>query len=150
MEFYHWMEQYGFNLLEAAGIIGSLAFTATALHRDARSRRLENLLTLTGSHREIWKEPLRDPHLRRILVREVDLTAEPVTAEEAIFVKLVVQHLHVVHHALESRLTVNAEGLRRDVRQFFALPVPLAVWNRIKALQNARFVAFVEACRSGK
>ena len=55
MELYHWMDNHGFDLLEAVGIIASLTFTAVSFRRDDRSRRVGNLLTLTQSHREVWK-----------------------------------------------------------------------------------------------
>jgi hypothetical protein len=150
MELYHWMDNHGFDLLEAVGIIASLTFTAVSFRRDDRSRRVGNLLTLTQSHREVWKEQLHDPKLKRILDPRANLAREPVTRDEEIFVTLVIQHLNIVYHALRDELTINPEGLRRDVWQFFSLPIPQAVWNQLKVLQNDDFVAYVEACRNWK
>ena len=150
MELYHWMDNHGFDLLEAVGIIASLTFTAVSFRRDDRSRRVGNLLTLTQSHREVWKEQLHDPKLKRILDPKANLAREPVTRDEEIFVTLVIQHLNIVFHALRDELTINPEGLRRDVWQFFSLPIPQAVWNQLKPLQNEAFVAYVEACRNWK
>jgi hypothetical protein len=150
MELHHWIGDHGFDLLEAAAIIASLTFTAVSFRRDDRSRRVENLLTLTQSHRDVWKEQLRDPKLRRVLEAKADLAREPVTRAEEIFVTLVVQHLNIVFHALRDELTIQPEGLRRDVWQFLSLPIPQAVWNQLKPLQNDAFVAFVEACRNWK
>ena len=150
MEIYHWMDNHGFDLLEAVGIIASLTFTAAAFHRDDRSRRVTNLLTLTQSHREVWKEQLHDPQLKRILDPKANLSREPVTRDEEIFVTMVIQHLNIVFHAMRHELTINPEGLRRDVWQFFSLPIPKAVWEKGKVLQNDDFVAYVEACRNWK
>jgi hypothetical protein len=150
MELYHWMDNHGFDLLEAVGIIASLTFTAVSFRRDDRSRRVGNLLTLTQSHREVWKEQLHDPKLKRILDPKANLAREPVTRDEEIFVTLVIQHLNIVFHALRDDLTINPEGLRRDVSQFFSLPIPEAVWNQLRPLQNDDFVAYVETCRNLK
>ncbi len=51
---------------------------------------------------------------------------------------------------MRDELTVSPEGLRRDVSEFFSLPIPAAVWNKFKVLQNDRFVKFVEDCRNWK
>lgn len=150
MEIYHWINTHGFDLLEAVGIIASLTFTAVGFHRDDRSRRIENLLTLTDSHRAVWKEMLHEPKLGRILNPAANLTQKPVSNEEEIFVTLVIQHLSITFQALRSGMLVNLEGLSRDVAEFFTLPIPLEVWNRVRALQNARFQTFVEACRNWK
>ena len=146
MEIYHWIGNHGFDLLEAVGIIGSLTFAGAAFRRDHRSRRIENLLNLTQNHREIWKELLRDQRLKRILDAGVDPVAEPITREEDIFVNLVVQHLNFVFYAIRDELTIDPTGLRRDVRQFFSLPIPKRVWGGLKELQNRDFVEFVEEC----
>jgi hypothetical protein len=39
--------------------------------------------------------------------------------------------------------------LRQDVRSFFSLPLPKAVWEKTKIFQNQDFVKFVEMCRRG-
>jgi hypothetical protein len=36
------------------------------------------------------------------------------------------------------------EALRKDIRWFFSLPVPKAVWEETKLRQDAGFVRFVE------
>jgi hypothetical protein len=41
------------------------------------------------------------------------------------------------------------EGLRQDIRWFFSLPIPKAVWEKIKERQDTKFAKFVEACRAG-
>ncbi len=63
---------------------------------------------------------------------------------------MVIQHVNSVYSAMNDRLVVKVEGLRRDIAQFFALPIPNAVWEKLKGLQNDDFVAFVEKCRNWK
>lgn len=40
--------------------------------------------------------------------------------------------------------------MRRDVAWFFSLPIPKAVWEKLKPLQDEEFVAYVEECRNWK
>ena len=35
-------------------------------------------------------------------------------------------------------------GLRKDVERFLSLPIPRAVWEKVKDLQEESFVQFVE------
>ena len=146
----HWTREHGFDLLGALGIIASLGFTAFTVRKDEKSRRIANLLTLTQSHRDVWKELFSNPRLERILEADTDLTRRPVTKEEEIFVTLVIQHVNIVFYTMQDELTIPPEGLRRDVWQFFSLPIPLAVWNRAKVMQNDAFAAYVESCRNWK
>jgi hypothetical protein len=41
--------------------------------------------------------------------------------------------------AMRDDLTIDPEGLRRDVWKFFSLPVPQAVWDRLKVLRMLQF-----------
>ena len=66
------------------------------------------------------------------------------------FVTFVILHMSSVFHAMSDQLVVKVEGLRRDVAQFFSLPITREVWEKIKVLQNDEFVAFVESCRNWK
>ncbi len=45
---------------------------------------------------------------------------------------------------------ISPEGLRRDVWQFFVLPIPQRVWSGIKVMQDDDFVVFVDSCRNWK
>lgn len=50
-----------------------------------------------------------------------------------------------MYEALKDELVTKQEGLRRDIRSFFSLPVPNAVWCCAKRLQNQDFAAFIES-----
>jgi len=127
-----------------------LLFTGYSLRSETKTRRIANLLTLTRNHRDIWTELYRNPRLARVLDANTDPTRQPIQRDEEIFVNLVIQHLNSAYYAMRDELAIKPEGLRRDVRQFFALPIPRVVWTELKALQDDRFVAFVEACRQSE
>lgn len=150
MEIWGWASQNWFNLLSAIGIMGGLCFTAHSLRSETKTRRIANLLTITANHREIWKEFLNNPKLARVRDAGADTIKQPVTDAERVFVTFVVLHMSSVFHAMSDQLVVKVEGLRRDIAQFFSLPIPREVWEKIKVLQNDEFVAFVESCRNWK
>lgn len=150
MGFFPWLTQNGFDLLNAFGIVGGLLFTGYSLHSETKTRKVANLLAITEAHRNIWKEHFKNPQLARVLAPFVDLTKEPITRDEEIFVNLVIQHVSVVFQTTRNELLFDLEGLRRDVASFFSLPIPQAVWGRLKVMQNDQFIAFMEACRNWK
>ena len=145
-----WLSNNVFNLLTAVVAVGSLWFTAISLRSETRTRRIANLLSITANHREIWTIFLNDRALARVRDASANTTKQPITDAEWIFVNLVIQHIHSVYRAMNDQLVVKIEGLRRDIAQFLSLPIPSAVWERIKILQNDDFVAFVQACRNWK
>ncbi len=147
MQAWPWLGQHWFELLNAVGVVGGLLFTAVSLRSETETRRVGNLLTITSNHREVWTELYRRPELARVLDASADLRKQPVSREETIFVNLVVLHVSSVYEAMKNGLVIKQEGLRRDVGQFLSLPIPRAVWEKAKALQNDDFVAYVEACR---
>lgn len=144
-----WLAENWFNVLSAVGIVGGLLFTAASLRSEAETRQVGNLLILTRNHRELWSELFVRPDLARVLDPTANLATKPVTEEETVFVNLIVQHLNSVFQATKSGLTVPPEGLSRDVRGFFSLPIPRAVWARIRAFQDGVFGQFVERCLMG-
>jgi len=58
---------------------------------------------------------------------------------------MVISHTSSVYQALKSELVTEQEGLCRDVKWFFSLPVPKVVWIKTKLLQNQDFAAFIES-----
>jgi hypothetical protein len=145
-----WISQNWFNLLSSVGIIGGLWFTAVSLHAQAKTGRVANLLTVIHNHRELWTDFYRSPQLSRVMDASADLGTQPVTREEERFVKLVIQHMNGVFQAMQNGLLIKPEGMRRDVSSFLSLPIPKAVWELVRVLQNDDFVAFVESCRNWK
>jgi hypothetical protein len=54
------------------------------------------------------------------------------------------------YQAMKNGLVIKQDDLRRDVSGFFSLPIPKAVWEKTKVMQNDDFVEFVEKCRNWK
>jgi hypothetical protein len=144
-----WISANWFTGLSAIGIIGSLVFTAVSFRSETKTRRVANLLTLTHNHRELWSELFRNPNLARVLDPTADLSEHPIIRDETIYINLVIQHLGSAYQAMKSGLVIKPEGVSRDVRSFFSLPIPKALWEKMKVFQNDDFVEFVERCQSG-
>ncbi len=144
MAAWFWAVQNWFELFQTFGIIGGLFFTAYTIAKDDKSRKIANLIAIKQQHREIWKEIFHRPKLLRILKEDLDLSKDPVTDEEELFVKFLFLHLAAVHRAQESGMFVDFEGLDKDIREFMKLPIPKAVWISLKPFQNQDFVAFIE------
>jgi hypothetical protein len=144
-----WIVSNWFTILSAVVAVASLLFTGVSLRSETKARQIGNLLSLTQNHREIWSLPIRDSKLNRVLDLSLNLETHPVTREERIFVNLVIQHVSSAFQALRRGLDVNIERLDEDVREFFTLPIPAAVWKNAKALQNTSFIQFVETCLRG-
>jgi hypothetical protein len=142
MEVFHWIGE----LLQSAGIVSGFIFTVHALRRDAEARRISNLLSIGQQHHTIWKQLQDRSELARITDKKAVLATKPLSQEERRFVTELIVHLDGVHRAMKARMMVNIEGLRKDIRDFFALPVPKAVWEILKPYQDTDFVAFVEDC----
>lgn len=140
-----WLTENWFELFSSVGIIGGLWFTAISLYSETKTRRVANLLTITGNYREIWKEFFTSPTLARVIDPAADVAKHPVTPTEELFVGLIISHINSVFYASNDDLVVKWKGLRRDVGLFFSLPVPKAVWNTTKLLQNQDFAAFIES-----
>ena len=150
MGIWGWLADNSFNLLSAVGVIGSLWFTSISLRSETKTRRISNLIAITANHRDVWKVFLTNKELARVRDAFANTAKQPITDAERIFVNMVIQHINSVYFAMNDQLVVKVEGLRRDIAQFFSLPIPSEVWEKIKVLQNDEFVAFVEACRNWK
>ena len=74
-----------------------------------------------------------------------NVESQPVTPEEEMFVNMVILHVSTTFYAMNDELLMTLEGSRRDVAEFFKLPVPKAVWTKTKLLQNQDFAAFIDS-----
>ena len=147
-----WFSHDWFDILSAVTGIGGLWAAAFAIHKDAKARKDEaqarkvaNLLAITANHRELWKVPLLFHELARVIDPAADLTQQPITPAEKFFMSMAISHTSSTFEALKDELLTRQEGLRRDVRAFYSLPVPKAVWSKTKLLQNQDFAAFVDS-----
>ena len=144
----HWVTEHWPSVIQNLGIIGGLGFTAYSLWKDERARRVANYIAISGQYREIWALPFQHPELARVLETDVDLNKTPVTVQEEIFVNQVIVHLDIVRRAIKAGVFVKMEGLRKDVHDFFLLPIPRAVYEKNKPLQDEAFAKFVDSCLS--
>ena len=145
-----WLTENWLNIVTV--VFGSgLWFTAYSIHKDTqirkeevKARKVANLLAITANHREVWKIFLYRKNLERVRDSSADIVKHPITHAERVFVNLVIQHVNSVYYAMSNQFVVEYEGLRRDIAQFFSLPIPKSVWNKIKQFQNEDFVKFVD------
>ena len=147
MEGPRWIVENWVTELNAVGVVVGLLFTAISLRSETKTRRIANLLTITSNHRQVWQEFFRHPELARVLDASANVARNPVTPAEQEFVSMVIAHISSVYESLKDELLTKQEGLRQDVRSFFSLPLPKAVWEKSKIFQNRDFVKFVESCQ---
>lgn len=143
--FLFWLKTHE-DLFQNIGILVGFAFTAYTLWTEARARRIDNLITFTQQHRDIWKMMYEYPELARVRDPQADLTAKPLTEQEHRFAGLLILHLATVYRARSAGMFVALQGLRKDIAMSFALPIPKIVWAEMKTLQDPDFVKFVESC----
>ncbi len=135
----HWID-----VLQSIGIVAGLFTTAYTLHEEAEARRVANLFTVTKNHREIWSLVIDKPALGRVLDSDVDLIRQPVTELERLFVRFLILHLATSFEARKRRMFFVEEGLPIDIAEFFNLPIPAAIWDKLRRYQQLDFVEYVE------
>jgi len=145
MEVPHWLAEHWLDLVQTIGIIGGLVFTAFALRRDEKARTITNTIAINEQYSRIWHDFYEHPELARILQKNVDLNQQPISNDEALFVKTLFLHLDVVRRTMEAGIFVKIQGLQKDIQEFFTLPIPKAVWEKIKPFQDGDFVTFIES-----
>jgi hypothetical protein len=139
-----WISHNWFALAQTGAVATGLLLIGIAILLEARARRVANLIQLTQQHRDLWERMYLQPELARILDPMADLGEKAVTAEEEVFVIFIILHLSSAYYAMRSGFFQKPQGMRRDIECFFSLPIPRAVWEKVKALQDTPFVRFVE------
>ena len=143
MTFLVWLCAHWFELLQTASI---LVGVFTAVH--SKERRIENLFTLTNSHREIWYKLYERAELSRVLKQKVNLDLEPLSHEEELFIHTLILHLRAAFKARALGMQFDDDAVAADIRQFFTRAIPRAVWEQSKIFQDPEFVTFVDECIS--
>jgi len=141
-----WVAEHWFELLQTVGIIGGLLLTAYTLRKDEKARKVSNLIAINAQYERIWNEFYARPMLHRVLRPDVDLGKEPISDDEQLFVKTLIFHLDAVRRAMDAGVFVEIQKLQKDIQNFFAFPIPHAIWNKIKPFQDEDFVEFIECC----
>jgi hypothetical protein len=141
-----WLAQHWLDLVQSVGIIGGLAFTGYTIRKDEQARRIANAIAINAQYQQIWRALYEHPKLGRVVAVHVNLEKEPISVAEDVFVTTVILHLATVYRATRSGEYVRPEGLRQDVKEFFALPIPSVIWERWKQLQDTDFREFMDSC----
>ncbi len=80
-----------------------------------------------------------------MLDARVDLLRYPVTESERLFVRFLILHLATSFEAGRRKMFFAEEALKKDMREFFSLPIPLDVWSGARVYQQMDFRDFVDA-----
>lgn len=141
-----WTNHNWFALVQTGLIAAGFFVVGIAILLEARARRVANLIRLTEQHRDLWERMYSQPELARILDPSANLAKKGVTAEEEMFVIFIILHLSSTYYAIRSGFFQKPHGLRKDINRFFSLPIPRAIWEKVKVLQDAPFAKFVDQC----
>lgn len=139
-----WVEVNWFNIIQTVAIMASLWLTAAAATREAKAKEIENLLTIAQNHRELWSGVSQRRELDRIFKADADILSTPTTVVEEEFLNLVMVHFQMGWRIANAGGITTLEELAADVRGFFSLPLPSAVWEKTKKFRNKNFVRFVD------
>jgi hypothetical protein len=142
-EFSSWFQNNWPNLIGAAGIIGSLWASTITIREDCKWRQISNLIALDERQRAVLGEIRQRPELKRILSENADLLSQPLTPEEEVSMWQIVQQLETGWRVEKVLNRGELKFLARDVGSFLSLPLPRAVWERLKEFRNPNFVRFV-------
>lgn len=140
-----WIGEHWFELFQTAGIIGGLVFTAFTVEKDERARRISNSIAINEQHRQIWKELYTYPELSRVMSKDRKLHEEPASEREELFVNTLIVHLSTAFRAMKHAEFVRLEGLGKDVRMFFSLPIPRMMWRKVRPFHDKDFADYIEA-----
>jgi len=143
--FSSWIESNWSSVVGAAGIIGSLWFTAASFREDSKAKQMANILALVERQRVLWSDANQRQDLQRIFLDNANLYSQPITVAESEFLDLIVLHFETGWRIEQSMDKRNMKGLALDAGEFFSLPLPHGVWEKTKKFRNPHFVQFVEA-----
>lgn len=142
-----WVENNWFQLLQTVGVVGGLVFTGISIRQSTHARKASDLLTLTDQHRELWNEVYARPGLERIYAPQADLVGKPVTIAEERFLNEVIVHFQMGWQLATAGSLLTLDAMKADVRTFFRLPLPRAVWEATRAGRDPKFIRFIETCQ---
>jgi hypothetical protein len=141
---FSWLEHNWFALAQTGILASGLFLLSFASLFQARARRITNLIKLTQQHRDLWERMFSQPELARILDPKADLTSKEISPEEQMFVVFIILHLNTTYFATRAGLFQKQDSLGKDIERFFSLPIPRAIWEEVKILQEPPFAKFVE------
>ena len=139
-----WFAGKWFEIIQTGAVIFSLLATVHTIREDTRSKKVQNAIALTSNHRELWSMMLQNPRLKRVLNPKANIVKKPPTAEEELFVQMMILQLRTALKARETGLEFGDEDITSDVREIFALPIPKTIWLRTKLLHEENLRVFIE------
>jgi hypothetical protein len=140
----HWFLENIAQLLQGAGIVVGLLFTGLALRADLKSRHADILIRLTENHRALWIYFDERPELRRVFDTRADVSAHPVTPQEARFIQFFINHVIVTFRTGKLGLYKSPDMHELDMKEFFSRPVPRAAWNKLRRFQDRDFADYMQ------
>lgn len=108
-----------------------------------RSRKMEHLLQLTQSHRDIWSKTYSHPELLRIRQADVNLEKHPITEEERRLAVEIIAQIYSVYEAIQNKQFDNNE-IEKDITQHLHLPIPNTIWQEVKEYHDKKFVKYID------
>jgi hypothetical protein len=139
---YDFLLKNWFDLLQTCFIVGGFILTYRATRHDIRSSRVDHLLQINESHREIWSKTYTQPELLRIRKSEVDLEKHPITEAERRMVIEVIMHIYAVYEAIQNDQLDKGE-MEKDISDYLRLPIPNTIWQEVKGYYPKRFLKFI-------
>jgi len=139
-----WLAAHWLDLIQTTGIIGSLFFANRSSHNESKARLAATLFKITERHGELWGDLLTREELSRILKKDADPVAVPLTKDETVFLTLLFLHLNTAYASIQAGILKEPQAITLDIQAFFSLRVPAAGWAQMRYLHEREFVAFVE------
>lgn len=136
-----------FDLLQSSFIVGGFILSFIATRNDIRSRKVEHLLHINQSYREIWGKTYTHPELLRIRETDLDLKKKPITDAESRMVREVIIHIYAIYEAIQNNQLEKGE-MEKDIYDFLHLPIPNSIWEEVKMYQNKQFVDYIDTLLS--
>lgn len=138
-----WVNE-NFNAVQTVGIIGTLICTIICLRNDTRDRAASRLAALTEQHSVFWNELTKREDLRRIFLKDVDLTQVPPTVMETEALNTIFVRFETNWQLVKMIDRAALKSFAEDMRQFFSYPLRRAVWIKEIAGRDSKFIEFVE------
>lgn len=132
-----------FDLLQSSFIVGGFMLSFVAARNDIRARKLEHLLYLNQSYREIWSKTYTYPELLRIRQTDIDLKKNPITEPERRLIREMIIHIYAIYEAVKNDQIEKGET-DKDIYDFLHLPIPNAVWEEVKIYHNKHFTDYID------
>lgn len=143
-EFLSWLNNNWKDVVTVIGSIVGVGLAVGAFYRNRERDTKEDQSSLLKAHDALWSHVRDNPELRRIVRPDVDVSKEPLTAQEEVFLNEVFLHFERGWQTAKENKILTMEAYIADVRGFFSLPLPRIAWEKRKAFRNPKFVKFVE------